>query len=227
MLMDEEFDRLEKMSEEENKDFEETEMKIAENEAIILQSMHKKFTMGVSLWTGECCQTFKTAMHSGNYDKPFVAVKDCLTERPLSRDVVVRRGNCSFNALGLALDADDYTPEEIKKKLQERMDSGQELILNESAMMSTAFPFAKAKYDAGQTSIGIEYIILVKKGTTAVNAIPIAYKNEEGELLIAQNTKFRVIKAQLDGDANIICGHKQSWKIYLVTVPESTNGVKN
>ena len=71
-----------------------------------------------------------------------------------------------------------------------------------------------------------EYIILAKKGTSAANVMSEAMRKNEAELTIAQNTKLRIIKAELDGDAKIISGNKYSWKIYMVTVPEGDSGIK-
>ena len=223
-VMDEEYERLQN-----DEEYEKIENKIGKNEILKLQAEGgSDFRLGVVLWVGHNCQQVKEDMHRGVYNKSVRSVKNTLIKRPLSRDVVVRRGVSYFSGLTKALGINSKDPEEIKSVLEERINSGKELILNESAMMSTAFPFAKTKYDAGRDGdIGIEYIILVKKGTTAANIISMANFKNEGELLIAQNTKFRVIKTNLDGDAHILHGNKKSWKIYLETIPESENGVKN
>ena len=233
-VMDEQYQKLST-----DKQFEKYELEIGKNEYMMQSQGKGKFRMGVTEWTGYRCQQYKAAMWSGEYSETFEYVKEKMTERPLNRDVIVRRGQKSFKGLANALgfsNPDRATPDQIKEKLQQRIDDGGELILTEKAMMSTAFPFAKSNYSAGTVGgrgeeddpreLGIEYIILAKKGTAAANVIYGAMKKDESELLISQRTKFRIIKAELDGNANILHGNKHSWKIYMVTVPESENGLK-
>ncbi len=232
-VMDEQFEKLSN-----DKEYENYEKEIGKREFLIHAHGSGTFRQGVTKWTGEYCQQHKAEMWDGNYGKDFIAVKEKMLERPLNRDVVVRRGQKNFKGLARALDLPDpesATPDQIKEKLQKKIGEGDELILTEQAMMSTAFPFAEKVYDAGVSGfddyadpkeIGIEYIILAKKGTAAANVIEGSNHRQEGELLISQKTKFRIVKAQLDGDANIIYGNKYSWKIYMVTVPESENGIK-
>lgn len=74
------------------------------------------FNMGVIQWTGQRYQIYKQQMWNGKYDDPFKAVKNGMLNRPLNRDVVVRRGNNSFKGLARALgmiDPDNATPGEI------------------------------------------------------------------------------------------------------------------
>ncbi len=231
-VMDEQYDKLAN-----DLQFEQIEKELGDNEMAIYSHGNDKFSQGVSDWTGMSYQSFKVNMRNGIYQPQFKNVRETLKKRPLSRDVVVRRGNKSFDALAIALGMDVPNPmkadrEEIKRLLKQKLSQGGELILKEKAIMSTAFPFAKAKYGAGHPTnndkdIGIEYIILAKKGTAAANVISGAMKSDEGELLISQNTKFRIIKAEVDGEADIKHGNKKSWKIYMVTVPENEQGIKN
>ena len=221
-----------------DKEYEEYERKIGKYEFSMHAHGSKHFRQGVTSWTGSYCQQNKAKMWDGHYSKEFIEVKKKMLERPLNRDIVVRRGQKNFKGLARALDLPDpgnATPDQIKEKLQRKIGEGEELILTEKAMMSTALPFAEKVYDAGVSGggdyddpkeIGIEYIILAKKGTAAANVIEGSNNKPESEVLISQNAKFRILKAELDGDSQIIYGNKYSWKIYMVTVPESENGIK-
>ncbi|MCR4657279.1 MAG: hypothetical protein K5770_13810 [Lachnospiraceae bacterium] len=231
-VMDEQYDKLAN-----DQQYEEIERELGANELKVCSNGNGEFLEGVKAWTGGDCASHKKIMHGGRYLPMFENVKETLTNRPLSRDVVVRRGNNSFHALALALGMDashplKVDPDKVKEVLKQRIAQGGELVLKETAMMSTAFPFAKRHYEAGSGSddfgkIGIEYIILAKKGTAAANVMSDVMYKEEGELLIAQNTKFRIIKAEVDGEAEIKHGYNKSWKIYMVTVPENEQGIKN
>ncbi len=125
--------------------------------------------------------------------------------------------------------SDKMSEEELKRALKEKFDKkkleGSEMIMTENGFMSTALPNATRNFDAGSNFIGIEFIILVKKGTPAMNVSTLSFKSEEKEILIAPGTKFKVLDMQLDGNANILYGNKESWKIYLSTIPDSEEGI--
>ncbi|MCR5404123.1 MAG: hypothetical protein K6E91_09965 [Butyrivibrio sp.] len=132
----------------------------------------------------------------------------------------VARSDFTSLASAFNIATDNKTTDQIKNELKEKIKTGKELVYTTKTNMSTAFPFAGVQYSAGRTDgqhdqddskeIGIEYIILAKKGTAAANVMSEAMRKNEAELTIAQNTKLRIIKAELDGDAKIISGNKYS-----------------
>ena len=71
----------------------------------------------------------------------------------------------------------------------------------------------------------MEFIILVKKGTKAVNMTPLSNNVHENELLLKPGTKFKLVDADTNGTADIINGAPGSWKVYLTTIPSEENGV--
>ena len=221
-VMDEQYKKME-----EDPEYRQAEEDIGSMNYTILKKSGN-FESGIKQWVGQQCQRYKKDMHAGHYMPFFKESKKIMDQHPLTRDLVVRRGNKVFSALALALGLKETaTPEEIKERLKSRMDNEGEVVLKETAMMSTALPFAENKYAAGDNgSIGIEYIILAKKGTSAANVVDGATFKKEREVTFAQNTKFRIIKAQLDGDADILYGNKKSWKIYMVSVPNNQDGIK-
>ena len=103
------------------------------------------------------------------------------------------------------------------------------MIMTDKGFMSTAMPNATKNFDAesGSGGIGIEFIILAKKGTPALNVSTISFKPEEKEIVIAPGTKFKVLDMKLDGDGKILHGNEKSWKIYLSTIPDSEEGILN
>ena len=148
---------------------------------------------------------------------------------PIKRDIIVRRGVTNVKALGfmLGINAEKMPEEELKKLLKERKESGEPMIAVEKGYMSTALPDATKHFDARGNidSIGVEFIILVKKGTPALNISSISSFREESEVVLAPNTKFKVVDMQLDGDAEIYHGDPKSWKVYLTTIPQSEEGI--
>ena len=53
-------------------------------------------------------------------------------------------------------------------------------------------------------TLELNFIILVKKGTHAVDVSSVSSKKEEKELLLAPGTKFKVLRMELDGNAEIV-----------------------
>ena len=110
--------------------------------------------------------------------------------------------------------------------------------MTEDGFVSTSLPGASTLYEAGcinpdHPEIGIEFFILAKKGTQALNinvAGVAAWGDGENELLMNAGTKFRLVKAVFDppaqGQSNVMQGHAQSWKFYLETVPEEEQGIR-
>ena len=106
------------------------------------------------------------------------------------------------------------------------------MIVTEKGFMSTSMPHAEKLFDAGTSnSIGIEFMIVLKKGTPAINVSSLSAIKTEQELLVAPGTKFEIIDMSLDAEdrdelAQIHKGNKKSWKIYLRSIPDSNEGVK-
>ena len=152
-----------------------------------------------------------------------------LKNRPLNRDLVVRRGvngvKTAAAMLGLA-NFKDLSDDEIKEEIEKRVDNDEEIIMQDKGFVSTSLSYAEHFYSAGNDAeIGIEFIILAKKGTEAVNISVASMHKAEGELLFNAGTKFKLVKAEMDGESNIIEGNKKSWKFYLVSVPQSKDGI--
>ena len=181
-----------------------------------------------------------------------------LSTRKINRDMVVRRGVSKFSTLSFMMDggkSKDLSGPELAKLLQDKMADGN-VILTDKGFVSTSVReqsgFGAGTYQKGTnlgkgkeaiyTEPGIEFIILVKKGTRAMDicgAGVMGQADNEDELLIDAGTKFRVVKAYFNEDADkkkdeeipdeekICMGHKCSWKIYLETIPDSENGELN
>ncbi len=155
---------------------------------------------------------------------------DTMKMHPIKRDLIVRRGVANISTAGFMAgfeNAGEMSEDELKEALKKKFSEGSEMIMKDKAFMSTALPDATVKFSAesGSGGIGIEFIILVKKGTPAMNVSTVSFKENEKEILIAPETKFKVVDMKLDGDAEIIEGNKKSWKIYLSTIPQSKEGI--
>ena len=154
-----------------------------------------------------------------------------LNESKLSRDLVVRRGVKGVQTIGHMLglpNVDKMSLDEIKQAFDNKKNSGDDVIMTENGFMSTSLPFNAPSYPAeGNTKcpIGVEFIILVKKGTKAVNMTPLSNNVHENELLLKPGTKFKLVDADTNGTADIINGAPGSWKVYLTTIPSEENGV--
>ena len=182
------------------------------------------------------CARMNAYLRNGSYSgyaNQVNKANNLLGKAKLSRDLVVRRGvngvNCIAHMLNLP-NANEMTEDQIKAALKNKVESGEEVIMSDKGFMSTSIPLVPPSYSAGDDTvggnIGVEFIILAKKGTHAMNVTPLSTHIKESELLIKPGTKLKLVKAQLDGDAQIINGHSKSWKIYLATVPESEEGIR-
>ena len=180
-------------------------------------------------------QGFQDMNNNSRYgfrDPSVESITNYMKAHPLDRDLIVKRAvtrvGTLANMMGIPLkNVDNFSENDIKKMFKDRLKSEKELIISDKGLVSTSLPSARKFFDAGGgDTIGIEFIIKCKKGTAAMNIQSISEFPEEGELLIGANTKFKVVDAQFDGKANILHGHKKSWKIYLETIPESEEGIK-
>ena len=171
-------------------------------------------------------------------------LKKVLDRTVISRDLVVRRGVQGFDAIKHMLGTEDVmglSGDELKEAIKKKMDEGN-VFLRDKGFVSTSVR-AGSGFGAGNypdfNEPGIEFIILVKKGTHAMdlsNAGVMGQAKDEDELLINAGTKFRVVKAYFNEDADkkddkdippeekILKGNKRSWKIYLETIPGSDDG---
>ncbi len=217
-------------------EYDEAEEKLAEKEMNLID----KTDPGVISILRNYCYTdyvlankfLRRGMVMSGYGRVIKAMK----KHPLKKDCVVRRAVANLSTAGFMLglkNPDSMTAEELKEQLKEKFEKskidGTEMIMTEKGFMSTSLPSATANFSAksGTGGIGIEFIILAKKGTPALNVSTVSFKKEEKELLIAPGTKFKVLDMQLDGDAEILHGKKGSWKIYLASIPDSEEGILN
>ena len=154
---------------------------------------------------------------------------------PLSRDLVSKRAVTSVSSIAHMLgmeNADNLTEEEIKEQLRDMMDSGNPVIAEEKGFCSTSMsPDTGYSTGTDEDDVGIEFVILNKKGTHGVNFTGNGSRSGEDELLLAGGTKFRLIKVFFnDGDPKetrkINKGSQKSWKIYMETIPQEEKGVE-
>ena len=206
---------------------------IGEKELAIMDEIQKDFTSNVFDYTQTDYKKVNDYLRKGQdnkVDKSMLQLKETMKKRPLTRDLVVRRGvqgvNTMAHMLGLP-NAAKIKEKDLKNLLKGMSKSGKEIIVTEKGFMSTSLPFAENMFEAGnKKKIGIEFIILAKKGTAAVDIHSQSRHRDEGEVLFAPGTKFKVVDMQLDGDAEIIHGNEKSWKIYLASIPVNEKGVK-
>lgn len=150
-----------------------------------------------------------------------IQAKNALTKKKMTRDIVSRRGVGSDALAGMM--GIGGTPEQAKALLQQKLSAGEEVILTEKGFCSTSI-----RANAGYASSGIEFIILTRKGTSAIDFSNHGSRDTEKELLINAGTKFRVVKAFFnDGtpgsQRDVLMEQskgKNSWKIYLETIPQ-------
>ena len=233
----EEMDRI--FQEQQNdQEFMRKEQENGEKEVKKMEEYSKKQEDGDMLWS--CFDDYTSSFdfkdmnnlaRQGFYQPKIEAIKEYLVQKPIDRELVVRRAvngvQTIANMLGMKR-PEQLKEEEIKSALKELMGSGKEVIVQDKGVFSTSLPFAQTPYAAGDPGgqIGIEFIIRCKKGTAAINIQSLSNVKEEAELLIGPGTKFKVVDAQLDGKADIMVGNKKSWKIYLESIPVSEEGIK-
>ncbi|SFO62451.1 hypothetical protein SAMN05216351_1207 [Pseudobutyrivibrio sp. JW11] len=163
--------------------------------------------------------------------------RDLIRSNKIGRDLVVRRGVKGVKSLGYMLNlpnVDKMSYEDIKNAFEQKIHSEEEIIMSDKGFISTSLPFVLPSYTAeGENSInnpsnnspvGIEFIILAKKGTQAINLTTTSKHFGECELLLKPGTKFKMVKAVTDGSAKLENGSEGSWKIYLTTIPSSEDG---
>ena len=208
----------------ENEQFIENETKIGESMCRKTRNNTPKFGMALSVYSGPYYSRINSSLRNNQrylFDTEHLA--NGIKNNPLNRDLLCRRGVKDVNTLAHMMgleNASNMSEEEIKEVFNQRFESGDDLIISDKSFMSTSLPFAKDNFGAGDGfHIGIEFMILMKKGTPAMNISSMSVKKSEQEVLVAPGTKFRVIKAELDGNADILHGTEKSWKIWLVSVP--------
>ena len=209
----------------EDQKFIDSETKIGQVEAYRVRNEVKGFGLALSTYSGPFYGRINGAYRSG--ERPILGAEklaDGIKQNPLNRDLVCRRGVKGVKTLAHMMgleNADQMNMEQIKEAFEDQFYGGNEVILSDKSFMSTSLPFATSNFGAGDglESIGIEFMILMKKGTQAMNISSLSSKRNEQEVLVAPGAKFKVIKAELDGDADILYGSKKSWKIWLVSVP--------
>ena len=220
----------------ENKEIIEAEKEIGEKQVNLLLKSDKNAGKGIKTYTGTGYREMNSILRSGGKLKMQEAVaQKVLSQQKLHRDMVVHRGVSNLNTLAHMLglkNAATLKENDIKKILQDKFDNFEQMIVTEKGFMSTSMPHAEKLFDAGTVdSIGIEFMIVLKKGTPAINVSSLSAIKTEQELLVAPGTKFEIIDMSLDAEdrdelAQIHKGNKKSWKIYLRSIPDSNEGVK-
>ncbi len=216
-------------------EYEEAEQKLAEKQ---IELINKTKPSALTMIKAYCFTDYTLAnnfLRKGSMKPGYEKVIEAMKENPLKKDHVVRRAVANLSTAGFMLgleNPDEMTEEELKTALKEKFNesklNGTEMIMTEKGFMSTSLPNATSNFKAisGSGKIGIEFIILAKKGTPAINVSTVSFKPQEKELLLAPGTKFKVLDMQLDGEANILYGKEGSWKIYLSTISESEEGIQ-
>ena len=163
----------------------------------------------------------------------------------ISRDVVVRRGTNGLDSVRHMLGGGanlGLSPAELAEQMRAKLDAGEDVILSDKGVVSTSFrknagkPAGPGVRPDNAGTPGVEFIILVKKGTHALNVAGyglFGQQDKDEELMIAPGTKYRVVRAFFndgkdevkEGDGQdagkVHMGAAGSWKIYLETIPES------
>ncbi len=226
---------------EESEEFRQKETLISKAEILKAQRKYPKGQMAASQYissTAFCyainayCRTGENRMLGKMYATD---LHNMLSTTSLSRDLVSKRAVEDVNTLAFMMGLDNaanLSLQEIKEAVQSKTANGETITLQEKGFCSTSTT-SKGGYFAGSRripeddirSIGIEFIILSKKGTRGINYTCNGSRGKEDELLLDSGTKFKMIKACFnDGsedDREVFHGHKKSWKIYLVTVPDA------
>lgn len=181
------------------------------------------------------------------HEEDCVTLKKILDSTSISRDLVVRRAVIGCDTLKFMMPGDHSAPmtaDRIKKSLKDQMAQGEVYLTDKGFVSTHMIRDPERHYSAGpdDSGPGIEFMILVKKGTHALdfslNEFGLIGQNmAERELTLGAGTKFRVVKAffndghdvisEEDGEepGKIIHGTPNSWKIYLETIPPSEDGV--
>ena len=197
------------------------ENKIGEAEADKAKKNTEGLEEAFKLYSGARYMKINRILRTGKGDVPQEAVTmtEAIKKNPLNRDLVCRRGVMEVYTLGFMLglkDAALIRPDELKKIVKEKLKSGEPIVIKDKGFMSTGLPFAESPIPSGGYP-GIEFMILLKKGTPAMNITSLSTKKDEGEVLVAPGTKFRILKAELDGESAPVSGDQGDWRIWIVS----------
>ena len=200
------------------------------------------FVEGIKSYTGMGFRSINSTLRK---DKPItektesgrhiMAMDKVFEKNKLNRDIVVRRGvgENSFNIfadmLGLKFNDTNDLRKQVRDMIDKKKKTGESIIISDKAYLSTSLPNSGAKFPAGGmvgNRPGVEFVILVRKGTKAINVSHLSGFKNEKELLLNRGTRLRVIDAKMDENNKPICGRNGSWTIYLETVPSAEEGIK-
>ena len=212
-----------------------------------------KITDEVLAYTGHMYHDMNTYLRTQKETTPINIknatnkLKEGLKKCKIDRTVVVSRGIEGLSALGGMFglkDVKKQSPNEIinqvVEKLNEANKENKEVIFTDPGFVSTSY---EAKNDFVKGNVGIELIIKINKGTSAVNISGLSYYDYEKEILINAGTKFRLIKVYNAGNEPVDGleyrettydqeqddlhrrERKNYLKIYLETIPENEEGV--
>ncbi len=212
-------------------DYEKVERSVGEAELNLLKRMEggSNFSTVISHYTGQHYSRINSSLRNdGNGFKHYADhYKKPLKKHPLSRDLVVRRGVKGLDTLGHMMGLENVKQmsiEELEFTVTGRLNSGTDFIVSDKGFISTSLPYSTKMFSSGDeySDGGIEFMILMKKGTYAANVTTGSANPTECEVLAAPGTKFRVIQVYTEGTG----GNKGNWKVYLESIPGSEEGVE-
>lgn len=196
---------------------------------------------------------FNRALRAGNDKNDAMLLRTGLSGLRINRDLVTRRGvygvDCLAHMIGIDSETDPdtglpLTEDRLMELFQKKMAQHPEgLIVSDKGFFSTAlkdtggFPAEAHGVRPGEpapkmvSTRGIEFIVLVRKGTCAADIKTETAIKSEWEILVNAGTRFRVVKAFFNTGApgdqrKIHCGDGRSWKIYLETIPPEDDGTE-
>ena len=139
----------------------------------------------------------------------------------LPRDIVARRGTNGHGELAKMLGLENAnSSDKLRTALQKKIDEKSDVILTQEGFMPTSLLKDQGFAAGSNDSPGIEFIILAKKGTGAIDYRQGECEESSQALLLIPKTKYRLVKAYF-GDRKATFGAPGSWKIYLETIPQN------
>ena len=220
------------------KDYQKAEESLAKDDWGRVQE-DEDFKNAISAYTGDGFRKINGALRngkdispeSGDTGKKIYAMDKVFNKSKLNRSLVVRRGvgDNSFKIFANMLGIEFKSVDQLREAVKQKMDKNKDICITDKGYMSTSLPFSETKFPAGGITgrnPGVEFVILVHKGTKAINVSPNSEFSKEKELLLNRGTKLRIVDAKMGADNNPICGATGPWTIYLETVPSAEEGIK-
>ncbi len=205
------------------------------------------------VYTGKMSGLFNIPLREGRDIGNPMLLRQGLSGLRINRDLVTRRGvtgvECLAHMIGIEDENDPetglpLTEERLMELFRQKMAQHPEgLVIRDKGFFSTAFKdngaFPAVAHPVGPnlpvphiaSTRGIEFIVLVRKGTCAADVRTVTQIPTEWEVLVNAGTQFRVVQAFFNTDApgdrrKIFSGDAKSWKIYLETIPPEEDGTE-